>query len=304
MQKRQFIVLIGLLMSYIASAGNPHVDIQTNLGTIVVELKPNDAPLTVANFQSYIGAGFYDNTLFHRVVEDFVIQGGGYTQDMSLKATNDPIALESDNGLKNTRGSIAMARTSVPDSATSQFYINTVDNVNLDFLFNNNDGYAVFGQVVEGMNVVDEISAVEKIGHTPVKQVVIQTVRDRATTLQFKGLRSSYAPGDEINVTLEEVAISRDKPLDLWVAIQLPDGRFLFISTESDAESLSFQETPFQRSVTVDKTNHLVFSYKVPPGLAGRYRFYAIYNQSGADIKDLLHSLRSNIVFQDTELTH
>lgn len=133
----------------------------TSPGTVVVKLDPVRAPLSVNNFLSYVNAGFYRNVIFHRVVKDFVIQAGGFTAGPTVKAaTNSAIKLESNNGLLNRRGTIAMARTNVPDSATAQFYINTVDNPSLDFKSEADPGYAVFGQVITGLEVVDQIAAV------------------------------------------------------------------------------------------------------------------------------------------------
>ncbi len=131
----------------------------TNVGEFVVELDPGNSPVTVANFKDYASSGFYDDTLIHRIVEDFVIQGGGVDLVGTFKVTNDPIVNEAANGLKNVRGTIAMARTSDPHSATSQFFINRVDSAHLDHVDNTDIGfgYAVFGKVVSGMDVVDDI---------------------------------------------------------------------------------------------------------------------------------------------------
>jgi cyclophilin family peptidyl-prolyl cis-trans isomerase len=137
----------------------PVVVIETNKGSIEVELDKNKAPLSTENFLAYVKAGQYDGTIFHRVIPNFMIQGGGFTSNGSQKSTNAPIKLESRNGLKNLRGTIAMARTSVPDSATAQFFINTKNNTFLDYR-PGNDGYAVFGKVIKGMEVVD---AIEKV---------------------------------------------------------------------------------------------------------------------------------------------
>lgn len=133
----------------------------TSLSTFVVKLDPVRAPLSVNNFLAYVNAGFYRNVIFHRVVKDFVIQAGGFTAGPTPKApTNPPIKLESNNGLLNTRGTIAMARTDAADSATAQFYINTVDNPSLDYKSEAEPGYAVFGEVITGLfEVVDQIEA-------------------------------------------------------------------------------------------------------------------------------------------------
>ncbi|MEP7296178.1 MAG: peptidylprolyl isomerase [Burkholderiales bacterium] len=136
------------------------VKFATSMGDIVVELDAAKAPKSVANFVSYVKAGHYDGTVFHRVIPTFMIQGGGMTADMKEKTTRAPIALESQNGLSNVRGSVAMARTNDPNSATAQFFINVNDNVRLDGSSAGRDGYAVFGRVVSGMDVVDKIRAV------------------------------------------------------------------------------------------------------------------------------------------------
>ena len=153
-----FLLLIAL--STPVWADNPKVSLETSEGTITLELYPDKAPQTVNNFLAYVGAGFYEGTLFHRVIDGFMIQGGGFTQDMQRKPTRDPIQNEANNGLKNERGTVAMARTSVPHSATSQFFINLKDNAFLDFKAQNRRGwgYCVFGKVTEGMEVVDKIA--------------------------------------------------------------------------------------------------------------------------------------------------
>jgi len=137
----------------------PRVMLETTLGAITLELDATKSPVTVANFLRYVEDGYYVGTTFHRVIPTFMIQGGGYTPDLSEKAggLHEPIALEAKNGLKNLRGTVAMARTSNPNSATSQFFINVTDNAMLDYPQPDGNGYAVFGKVVEGMNVVDKI---------------------------------------------------------------------------------------------------------------------------------------------------
>ena len=136
------------------------VTLDTNVGKIVLALDPQRAPRTVANFVHYVRDGFYRGTIFHRVIPGFMIQGGGYTKDLTEKPTRDPIPIESNNGLKNLRGTIAMARTSDPNSATAQFFINIVDNGFLDYPGQDGYGYTVFGRVISGLGVVDRIAAV------------------------------------------------------------------------------------------------------------------------------------------------
>ena len=144
-----------------ASAANPRVKLVTNYGLIVVELFPDKAPVSVKNFLRYVREGHYNGTLFHRVIPGFMIQGGGFDREFHQKPTHAPIMNEAGNGLKNLAGTIAMARTSDPNSATAQFFINTVDNDFLDHKDNSDRGYgyAVFGKVVEGMDVVKRIEA-------------------------------------------------------------------------------------------------------------------------------------------------
>ncbi len=141
------------------AADKVNVLMSTSLGDVELELDRERAPITVENFVRYAESGYYDGTIFHRVIRDFMIQGGGYTPAMEKKSTQDPIQNEAKNGMKNIRGSIAMARTRDPHSATSQFYINHADNSNLDYPSYDGWGYAVFGEVVDGMDVVDAIAS-------------------------------------------------------------------------------------------------------------------------------------------------
>lgn len=137
------------------------VKLETNMGNIVIELDRQAVPVTVKNFLGYVEAGFYDGTIFHRVIPGFMIQGGGLTKQMVEKKTRNPIINEARNGLSNMRGTIAMARTNDPDSATAQFFINHRDNNVLDYIDDNKAGYAAFGKVTEGMDVVDAIASVK-----------------------------------------------------------------------------------------------------------------------------------------------
>jgi len=154
----------------------PTVLIKTSAGEIVVELDPAKAPKTVDNFLQYVKAGFYNGTVFHRVIRGFMIQGGGYTPQGSEKATRGPFEIESSNGLKNRRYAIAMARTADPNSATAQFFINTKDNRFLDYPGQDGFGYAVFGKVIRGSEVVDQIEAVDTDRRDkPIKPVIIES---------------------------------------------------------------------------------------------------------------------------------
>lgn len=158
---------------------NPAVVLETTLGSITIELLPDAAPATVENFLQYAADGFFDGTVFHRVIPGFMIQGGGLQADLSEKATRPPIRNEADNGLSNTRGTVAMARTGVVDSATAQFFINTVDNGrSLDHRGTSprDYGYAVFGRVTAGMDVVDAISGVATGRQGPHQNVPVEPV--------------------------------------------------------------------------------------------------------------------------------
>jgi len=160
---------------------NPVVVMDTSLGKIKIELFADKAPITVKNFLKYVGDKHYDGTIFHRVIADFMIQGGGLMPGLNPKDTNPPIKNEAGNGLSNVRGTLAMARTDDPDSATAQFFINVVDNKRLDHS-NDSAGYAVFGKVVEGMGVVDKIKQVQtgnqgRLRDVPLQDVVIKSLR-------------------------------------------------------------------------------------------------------------------------------
>jgi peptidyl-prolyl cis-trans isomerase A (cyclophilin A) len=155
--------------------------VKTSLGNIKIELMQRESPITVKNFLSYVEAGYYSGTILHRVIPGFMVQGGGFTSDMKVKKTGQPIKNEASNGLKNDRGTIAMARTSAPDSATSQFFINLVNNDNLNRPMPDGHGYAVFGRVIEGMDVVDKIASVSTgmtmgFPNVPKTPVVIKSI--------------------------------------------------------------------------------------------------------------------------------
>jgi cyclophilin family peptidyl-prolyl cis-trans isomerase len=166
------------------SEQNPQVLIETSMGDIKIELFKEKAPITVKNFLNYVKDGFYDGLIFHRVIKDFMVQGGGMSEALEQKKPKFAIKNEATNGLSNTRGTLAMARTAVVDSATSQFFINTVDNLFLNHAGKQPDryGYCVFGQVIEGMDVVDQIRVVKtgtKNGHSdvPVEPVFIKSAK-------------------------------------------------------------------------------------------------------------------------------
>ena len=155
--------------------------IKTNLGSFTLELDEEKAPISSKNFKDYVKKGFYNGTIFHRVIDGFMIQGGGFDLDMSQKETDSPIKNEASNGLKNEKYTVAMARTSIPDSATSQFFINTSNNSFLDYPGQDDAGYCVFGKVTEGFDIVDKINSVQtgsNNGHqdVPVEPVIIEEV--------------------------------------------------------------------------------------------------------------------------------
>ena len=168
-------IIIALLTFFSIHATATQVSIITNLGTIEVELYDEKSPLTVKNFLAYIDAGFYKETVFHRIIPGFMAQGGGFTKEMERKDTKKPVGYEGENGLSNDRGTLAMARTSNPDSATSQFFINYVHNINL-----NHDayrpGYTVFGKVTQGMDIVDAMASQETGNVGPYKNVPLTPI--------------------------------------------------------------------------------------------------------------------------------
>jgi peptidyl-prolyl cis-trans isomerase B (cyclophilin B) len=162
---------------------NPMIHMKTNYGTLVIELDEGKAPKTVANFLGYAKEGFYDNTIFHRVIDKFMIQGGGFGPGMTQKATHAPIENEASNSLRNARGTLAMARTSDPHSASSQFFVNVVDNDFLNYTGPTPSGwgYCVFGKVTDGMHIIDQIKGVatgSKLGHkdVPLSDILIESV--------------------------------------------------------------------------------------------------------------------------------
>jgi peptidyl-prolyl cis-trans isomerase A (cyclophilin A) len=181
MKKKLFLyLLVGVLSGILICTGpvnaqnaanNPKVAMETSMGKLVIELFPKEAPETTRNFLGYVKDGYYDGTIFHRVIAGFMIQGGGFTETMVKKDTRGPIKNEATNGLKNDRGTMAMARTSDPDSATAQFFINLVNNDGLNRPKPDGHGYAVFGKVIEGMEVVDRIAKVETGVRGPFRDV-------------------------------------------------------------------------------------------------------------------------------------
>jgi peptidyl-prolyl cis-trans isomerase A (cyclophilin A) len=175
-------MFVGGMVGVVGAAEKKSVVLmKTSLGNIKIELMQRESPITVKNFLSYVEAGYYSGTILHRVIPGFMVQGGGFTSDMKVKKTGQPIKNEASNGLKNDRGTIAMARTSAPDSATSQFFINLVNNDNLNRPLPDGHGYAVFGKVIEGMDVVDKIASVSTgvtmgFPNVPKTPVVIKSI--------------------------------------------------------------------------------------------------------------------------------
>ena len=163
---------------------NPIVEMKTSAGTIVIELDAKKAPKSVENFMGYVNSGFYNGTIFHRVIDGFMIQGGGFDKAMTQKPTKAPIENEASNGLSNAPMTLAMARTNDPNSATAQFFINLVDNKRLDYVSNMNPGYAVFGKVIEGEDVVKKIGKVKTgskgfFSDVPTETIEIESVKVR-----------------------------------------------------------------------------------------------------------------------------
>lgn len=185
MPNRLLLSLAGLLLAFSAHAANPQVEVKTSMGDVVIELYPDKAPKTVENFLDYANSGFYNGTVFHRVIDGFMVQGGGFDQSLRQKPTRAPIRNEADNGLKNTLYTVAMARKPDPHSASAQFFINVADNGFLDHTAPTFDGwgYCVFGKVVKGQEVVRKIARVRTGGagpfpkDVPLEPVVIKEVK-------------------------------------------------------------------------------------------------------------------------------
>ncbi len=182
---RIILATIALALSCAAQAQNPKVEMRTSMGVITLELQPENAPETVKNFLQYVKDGFYNGTIFHRVIADFMIQGGGFTADMAQKKTRDPVKHEGGNGLTNQVGTIAMARTADPNSGTSQFFINVVDNQMLNFRGPGPQeiGYTVFGRVTNGLDVVNKIRNVQTTSKGSHQNVPVQTITIEKVTL-------------------------------------------------------------------------------------------------------------------------
>jgi cyclophilin family peptidyl-prolyl cis-trans isomerase len=177
------LLVLGAVTASGARAANPVVVMETDMGTVKIELFEKEAPVTVKNFLAYVEDKHYDGLIFHRVIEDFMIQGGGFQPGMKEKKTKEPIKNESSNGLSNSKYTVAMARTSDPDSATSQFYINTKDNKFLDGA-KDKAGYAVFGKVIAGTDVVDKIRGVKTVTRMGFKDVPDQDVVIKSISLE------------------------------------------------------------------------------------------------------------------------
>jgi len=188
---------------------------ETNKGSFTIELYPEKAPKTVANFLAYVDAGFYDNTIFHRVIADFVLQGGGFEKGMKYKEPREPVKNESDNRLKNLAGTISMARRTHPDTATSQFYINLKHNASLDFNSKLQPGYTVFGKISKGTDVIDKIAAVQtatmdRFKDVPKDDVVLKSVKRKGSTVAASEKKQkSYVEGVHY-VVLDEPVATRD----------------------------------------------------------------------------------------------
>jgi peptidyl-prolyl cis-trans isomerase B (cyclophilin B) len=208
-----------------AQERNPHVIMETSLGKLRFELFADKAPVSVKNFLQYVDERHYDGLVFHRVIPGFMIQGGGLARDLKEKPTRAPIANESANGLSNARGTLAMARTNVPDSATTQFFINLKDNASLDKAkAPDNVGYAVFGKVIDGMDVIDKISRVKTVasgGHrdVPAEPIVIQSIRKAAAF--SVAVSGSTAPGKLISIMAQVDFPSAGETLTLMLPAEL-----------------------------------------------------------------------------------
>lgn len=200
------LLFLGLITSLSAFAAPVLVNMETNRGDIIIELYPDKAPLTVANFLKYVEDGYYTDTIFHRVISSFMIQGGGFDEELTRKTTRETIQNEASNGLKNLRGTIAMARLGAPHSATAQFFINVQDNPSLDYTSQDNGrtwGYAVFGKVVQGLDVVDEIRFTPTGPNPPFRSdVPIKTMLIKSVKV-ISAIPSSESKTDESKTVAE-----------------------------------------------------------------------------------------------------
>jgi len=252
------LLLLWSIQGYSAEA--PIVNLETNVGTIVIELNSEKAPKTVANFLRYVNDGFYNGTIFHRVIANFMIQGGGFTQDFKQKETHDPINNEANNGLKNVLGTIAMARTADPDSATSQFFINVVDNPFLDYTASNSKGwgYTVFGKMIKGMEVVDKIREV-KTGaggrfwsDVPQEPIIIKKV----SVVSEKPIQpvTSDAENPESTEQAEPVTSENSEPTE---ATKIPESTELNESSTSETSDSSSKavEDSMENKASVSETD-------------------------------------------------
>lgn len=304
--KSIYIILLSLCLSSFKVLANTTIDIQTSQGTITVLLADDKVPITVNNFLNYVDEGFYTETLFHRVIDDFIIQGGGLNVNLEALEVHEPIILESTAGLSNKRGTISMGRKSAPDTASAQFFINTVDNLGLNYQSIASPGYAVFGEVIEGMDVVDNISQVATgtfptasgfLPNVPIAPVLIEAIRLRSGSLAFTDMPAIYSTGENIVVGLEET-MNRQNIVDLWVAILTEEGDLYFVT------ELGFSLVPsaFKTDVSITETQYSVFELTIPQGLTGHFTLFAIFNNPGDGITDLNQTLRSNIAAISVEL--
>lgn len=283
---------------------------------MLIGLYDEAASQTVSNFLAYVENKFYDQTIFHRTIDGSFIQGGGYTYQASSEATLPPQlqkkeegllnAIDLEKGLSNVCGTLSMARLASPNTAQSQFFINTTDNTYLDYQNDTSPGYAVFGQVIEGMLVADTISQVVTevmpatlnnnttitLRDIPKEVIEIESIRPPIWPLNFEPIQTSYKTGEILKISLNESlgAFPRQEVLDLWVAVQTPN-EFIYITPSG----FSTIPTAFIRSVPKDQTNHSILNFIVPEGLTGQFTLYAIFNSLNEGIQNIDKNRRSNI---------
>ncbi len=295
---------------------SPQITMNTSLGAIVFELDAELAPITVENILNYVNSGFYDDTLFHRVISGFIVQGGGFTTGMVYSPTSDPIILESDNGLSNLRGTIAMARTSVPDSATSQFFINLVDNSFLDYQSVSNPGYAVFGEVVSGLSVIDSIAQVSTttVGgyqNVPLTDVIVtsfqqtspgrisdaSTDEDAAYSYDASANFTDVDTGDTLTYSaVIDNGDSTTSDLPSWLSINSTTGVLSGTPNNGDVGSLNIKVSATDASsasasdafvLTIDNTNDA-------PTLSGDF--------AGSIVEGDTNNLVNTVVIDDVDI--
>jgi cyclophilin family peptidyl-prolyl cis-trans isomerase len=266
----QMLALIGTLsVSNLSAADKPQVELQTNKGVIVLELMPDKAPKSVENFLKYVNEGFYNNTIFHRVIPEYMIQGGGYDDKQVKKdPTQAPIASEATNGLKNTKGTIAVARKAEPDTGTSQFFINMKDNDQLNYVGKTDSkslGYSVFGKVIKGMDVLEDIQNVETNQDGPFKYFPVDPIIIESATVKedAKASKKAYTKDKKPDAKLEKEDKKSDKT-DKKGKDAAKDDQAAKDAAEDAADAAADKAPPVEKEKKDSKTSSKKVESKAP----------------------------------------